>query len=93
MAKRPRHTPEQVIGKLREAEVKTAQGTAIAQVCKDLAVTENTYYRWRREYGGMKLDQARRLRELEKENGRLKRLLADAELDEAILREAASGKY
>jgi putative transposase len=93
MAKRPRHTPEQVIGKLREAEVKLAKGTAIVQVCKDLAITENTYYRWRREYGGMKLDQAKRLKELEKENARLKRLLADAELDKAILREAASGKY
>lgn len=93
MAKRPRHTPDQIIGKLREAEVKLAKGAAIAQVCKDLAVTENTYYRWRKEYGGMKLDQARRLKELEKENGRLKRLLAEAELDKAILREAASGKF
>jgi putative transposase len=83
MAKRQRHTPEQVISKLREAEVKLAKGTAIAQVCKDLGVTENTYYRWRKEYGGMKLDQARRL----------KRLLADAELDEAILKEAASGRF
>ena len=92
MAKRQRHTPEQIILKLREAEVKAAKGTALAQVCKDLAITENTYYRWRREYGGMKVDQARRLKELEKENGRLKRLLADAELDKAILREAASGK-
>jgi len=93
MSKRQRHTPEQVIAKLREAEVKLAKGTAIAQVCKELAITENTYYRWRREYGGMKVDQAKRLRDLEKENGRLKRLLADAELDKAILREAASGKY
>jgi transposase-like protein len=93
MAKRPRHTAERVIGELREAEVKLAKGTAIAQVCKDLAITENTYYRWRREYGGMKLDQARRLKDLEKENARLKRLLADAELDKAILKEAASGKY
>jgi putative transposase len=92
MAKKPRHTPEQIISKLREAEVKLAQGTAIGQVCKDLAVTEQTYYRWRKEYGGLKLDQARRLKDLEKENGRLKRLLADAELDKAILREAASGK-
>ena len=91
MARKPRHTPEQVIGKLREAEVKLARGTAIAQVCKDLAITENTYYRWRREYGGMKLDQARRLKEMEKENARLKRLLAEAELDKSILREAASG--
>ena len=93
MAKRQRHTPEQIISKLREAEVKLAKGVAIGQACKDLAVTENTYYRWRREYGGMKVDQAKRLKELEKENARLKRLLADAELDKAILKEAASGKY
>ena len=93
MAKRQRHTPEQIIAKLREAEVKTAKGTALAQVCKDLAITEQTYYRWRKEYGGMKLDQARRLRQLEGENARLKRLLADAELDKAILKEAASGRY
>jgi transposase-like protein len=92
MARKPRHTPEQVIGKLREAEFKLAKGTAIAQVCKDLAITENTYYRWRREYGGMKVDQAKRLKELEGENSRLKRLPADAELDKAILKEAASGK-
>src|SRR6201994_2654786 len=93
MAKKSRHTAEQVIGKHREAEVKLAKGTAIAQVCKDLSVAENTYYRWRREYGGMKVDQARRLKDLEKENARLKRLLADAELDKAILKEAVSGKY
>jgi putative transposase len=93
MAKRQRHTPEQIISKLREAEVKTAKGTSLAQVCKDLAVTEQTYYRWRKEYGGMKLDQAKRLKQLEGENARLKRLLADAELDKAILKEAASGKY
>ena len=93
MSKRQRHTPEQIISKLREAEVKLAKGTALAQVCKDLAITEQTYYRWRKEYGGMKLDQARRLKQLEGENARLKRLLADAELDKAILREAASGKY
>src|SRR3954469_25145589 len=93
MAKRQRHTPEQIISKLREAEVKLAKGTALAQVCKDLAITEPTYYRWRKEYGGMKLDQARRLKQLEGENARLKRLLADAELDKAILKEAASGKY
>ena len=93
MAKRRRHTPEQIISKLREAEVKTAKGTSLAQVCKDLAITEQTYYRWRKEYGGLKLDQARRLKDLEKENSRLKRLLAEAELDKAILKEAASGKY
>ena len=93
MAKGQRHTPEQVIAKLREAEVKLAKGTAIAQVCKDLAITEQTYYRWRKEYGGVKLDQSRRLKDLEKENGRLKRLLADAELDKAILKEAVAGKF
>ena len=93
MAKRQRHTPEQIIAKLREAEVKLAKGAAIGQVCKDLAITEQTYYRWRKEYGGLKLDQAKRLKQLEGENARLKRLLADAELDKAILREAASGKY
>ncbi len=65
----------------------------LALVCKDLAITEQTYYRWRKEYGGLKLDQARRLKQLESENARLKRLLADAELDKAILKEAASGKY
>ena len=93
MAERQRHTPERIISKLREAEVKLAKGTAIAQVCKDLAIAEQTYYRWRKEYGGMKLDQAKRLKQLEGGNARLKRLLADAELDKAILKEAASGKY
>ena len=92
MARKQRHTPEPIIGKLREVEVKIAKGTAVPLACKDIGVTEQTSYRWRREYGGLKLDQARRLKELEKENARLKRLLADAELDEAILKEAASGK-
>ena len=93
MAKKQRHTPEQIISKFREAEVKLAKGTALARVCKDLAITEQTYYRWRKEYGGVRLDQAKRLKDLEKENARLKRLLAEAELDKAILREAASGNY
>ncbi len=93
MAKKQRHTPERVISKLREAEVKLAKGTPIGQVCKDLAITEPTYYRWRKEYGGMELDQARRLKDPEKENARLKRLLAEAELDKAILKEAASGNF
>ena len=91
--KRQRHTAEQIISKLREAEVKTAKGTALAQVCKDLAITEQTYYRWRKEYGGLKVDQAKRFKELEQENARLKRLLADAELDKAILREAARPNF
>ena len=84
--------PEQIVAELREAEVLIAQGKTIAQATKQVGATESTYYSWRREYGGMKVDQAKRLKELEKENGRLKRLLADAELDKAILREAASGK-
>ena len=92
MAKKQRHTPEQVIAKLREAEVRLAKGTPIGQVCKDLAITVNTNHGWRREYGGLKVAQARRLKDPEKENARPKRLLADAELDKAILREAASGK-
>ncbi len=88
---RKRHTSEQIISKLREAEVELAKGVKVPLVCKKLAVTEQTYYRWRKEYGGMRLDQAKRLKELDRENGRLKRLLAEAELDKAILREAASG--
>jgi putative transposase len=88
-----RATPEQIIAKLREAEDLIAQGETIAQAAKRVGATENTYYRRRREYGGMKVDRAKRLKELEKENGRLKRLLADADLDKAILREAASGRY
>jgi hypothetical protein len=78
MLKRQRHTPEQVIAKPREAEVKTAKGVSIARVCKDLVTTENPYYRWRREYCGMKVDLARRLRDLERENARLERMLAEA---------------
>ena len=86
-------TPEQIIAKLREAEVLIAQGKTIAQASKQIGATEQTSYRWRREYGGLKTDQAKRLKERERENARLKRLLADAELDKAILKEAASGKY
>ena len=88
---RKRHTSEQIISKLREAEVNLAKGMKVPRVCKKLGVTEQTYYRWRKEYGGMRLDQAKRLKELDRENGRLKHLLAEAELDKAILREAASG--
>jgi transposase-like protein len=87
-----RHTPEQIIAKLREAEVLIAQGKTVAQASQQIGATEQTYYRWRKEYGGLKTDQAKRFQELERENTRLKRLLADAELDKAILREAASGK-
>ena len=90
---RKRFAPEQVIGKLREAEVELARGRTTGQICKRLGITQQTYYRWRKEYGGLRVDQAKRLKELEKENGRLKKLLAEAELDKAILREAASGNF
>ncbi len=85
-----RHTTEQIISKLWEAEVELAKGLKVSQVFKKLEVTEQTYYRWRKQYGGLRMDQAKRLKELERENGRLKKLLAEAELDKAILREAAS---
>ena len=83
------HTTEQIVNKLRQADVELAKGQSIAAVCKQIGVTDQTYYRWRKEYGGLKVDQAKRFKELEQENARLKRLLADAELDKAILREAA----
>ncbi len=86
-------TAEQIIGKLRESEVELARGKTVPEVVRKLGVTEQTYYRWKREYGGLRTDQAKRLKDLEKENARLKRLLADAELDKAILREAASGNF
>ena len=92
MAKR-KHTPEQIIGKLREAEVEQAKGQAIKAICKKLQITEQTYYRWRKEYGGLRMDQARRFKQLEKENGRLKKLVAEMAIDNAILKEAAEGNF
>lgn len=90
---RKRHTAEEVVNKLRQADVELAKGSTIAAVCKILGITDQTYFRWRKEYGGLKVDQARRFKELEQENARLKRLLAEAELDKAILREAASPNF
>ena len=90
---RKRYGPEQIIRMLREAEVELAKGLKVPAVCKKLGVTPNTYYRWRKEYGGLKVDQAKRLKELERENARLKRLLADAHLDNAILKEVAEGNF
>lgn len=90
---RKRFSAEEIVNKLREADVLIARDQSIAQACKQIGVTDQTYYRWRKEYGGLKTDQARRLKELERENGRLKRLLADAELDKAILREAANPNF
>ena len=84
-----RHKAEQIILKLREAEVSLAKGKTVPQVCKQLEITEQTYYRWRKEYGGLKMDQAKRLKGLEKENTRLKTLVADQALDISILKEAA----
>ena len=84
-------TPEQIITMLREAEVLLSQGTTAAEVSRKLGITEQTYYRWRREYGGMRVEQAKRLKELERENVRLKKLVVDLSLDNAILREVAQG--
>jgi putative transposase len=90
---RKKHTPEQVINKLREAEVELAKGMKVPEVCRKLGIAEYTYHRWRKEYEGLRLDQARRFKELERENARLKRLVADLSLDNAILREAAQGNF
>jgi transposase-like protein len=88
---RKSYTPEQIINKLREAEVLIGQGATLAMMLKKIGVSDCTYYRWRQEFGGMRVDQARRLKELEQENARLKRLVADLSLDKAILTEAVRG--
>jgi transposase-like protein len=88
---RKRYTPEQIISKLREAEVLLSQGQTVAQASKQLGVSDQTYYRWRREFGGMRTSQVRKLKDLEKENAQLKKLVADLSLDNAILKEAISG--
>ena len=85
------YNPEQIINKLREVEVLISQGANAAEASRKVGITEQTYYRWRREYGGMRIDQAKRLKELEKENTRLKKLVADLSLDISILKEAARG--
>ena len=90
---RKRFTAEQIIAKLREAEVGLSQGQTVGQVCRKLGVTEQTYYRWRKEYGGLRLDQAKRFKELERENVQLKKLVANQALDLAILKEASSGNF
>ena len=89
--KRIRHSPEQIIRKLREADAELAKGIAIPEVCKALGIAEATYHRWRSQFGGIKADEMKRLKELEKENARLKALVADLALDKAILKEAARG--
>ena len=91
--KRRRHTPEQIVRKLRTADGLLAAGKDVGEVARQLEVSEQTYHRWRNQYGGMKADDARRLKELERENGRLKKLLAEAELDKSMLKELAEGKF
>ena len=90
---RKRYTAEQIIGMLREAEVLQSQGMTIGEISRKLGITEQTYYRWRKEYGGMRVDQAKRLKELEKENARLKKLVADLSLDNEILKETVRGNF
>jgi putative transposase len=90
---RQRFKPEQIIGKLREVEIVVAKGSTMADACRQIGVTEQTLYRWRREYGGMRVDQARRMKELEAENTRLKKLVADLSLDKMILVEAAKVSF
>ena len=90
---RKRFSAEEIVNKLRQADVELSRGSTVAQACKQIGVTEQTYYRWRKEYGGMKVDQAKRLKELEKQNARLKKLVADLSLDKAMLQEVASGNF
>ena len=92
MGKR-RFSTEQIIGKLREAEVLQSQGLNIGMITKRLEIAEQTYYRWRKEYGGIRLDQAKRLKALEQENARLKKIVADLSIDNSILKEASRGNY
>jgi putative transposase len=90
---RKRYTPEQIIGMLREAEVRLSQGETVGVICRGLSISEQSYYRWRREYGGLRVDQAKRLKELEKENARLRRAVSDLTLDKLILKEVAEGNF
>ena len=90
---RKRYTAEEIIGHLRTIEIETGKGFGIAEVCRKLGITEQTYYRWKKEYGGLRVDQAKRVKGLEQENGRLKRLVADLSLDNSILNEVAAGNF
>ncbi|KHS45170.1 transposase IS3/IS911 family protein [Novosphingobium subterraneum] len=88
-----KHKPEEIIGKLREVEIMLGQGGTTAEACRRIAVSEQTYYRWRKEYGGLETDQVRRMKDLEKENLRLRRAISDLTLDKLILQEAAKGNF
>ena len=90
---RKRHKPEEIVAKLRQVDVLTGQGTSVAEAVRSIGVTEVTYYRWRQEYGGLKSDQVRRMKELERENQRLRQAVADLTLDKLILQEAARGNF
>jgi len=93
MGRKKAHTPEEIVAKLRQVEVLVAQGKPVAEAVRAIGVTEPTYYRWRTEFGGLKLDQVRRLKELERENARLRKAVSDLTLEKVILKEAASGKF
>jgi putative transposase len=93
MARGKKHTPEQIVNVLRQIEVAMANGKTTPLACKEAGVTEQTFYRWRKEYGGLKVDQAKRLKELEQENGKLKRLVAELSLDKQILQDIARGNF
>jgi putative transposase len=93
MARRKSHTPEQVVNLLRQVEVAVANGKTTSPACKEAEITEQTYYRWRKEYGGLQVDQARRLKELEQENAKLKRLVSELSLEKLVLTDIASGNF
>ena len=91
MARGKKHTPEQIVNVLRQIEVEMANGKTTPAACKDAGITEQTFYRWRKEYGGLKVDQAKRLKELEQENAKLKRLVSELSLEKLVLKDIASG--
>jgi transposase len=93
VARGKKNTPEQIVSLLRQVEVVVANGKTTAQACKETAITEQMYYRWRKEYGGLQMDQARRLKNLEQENAKLKRLVAELSLDKLVLKDIASGNF
>ena len=93
MSRKKAHTPEEIVGKLRQIEVLTGQGKAVVEAVRTIGVTEATYYRWRAEYGGLKLDQVKRLKQLETENARLRKAVADLTLEKQVLKEAAVGNF
>ena len=93
MARGKKHTAEQIVNLLRQVEVSVANGKTLLQACKEVEIVEQTYYRWRKEYGGLKVDQARRLKELEQENAKLKRLVSELSLEKLVLKDIASGNF